>query len=222
MQPGGQTDKKSCDRCGSCCLRGGPALHGSDLHLVQDGHLALGDLITIRKGELAYEPMAERPTTVQAEFLKIGGRPGSWACRFYDEPGRACTIYGHRPLACGLFDCTAPEAILQIVGKDLLTRFDCVEKDAPLAAAARQHERDCPCPDMASVAARFQHPGQRSEVLAGLVPLVNKDIAFRGRATQQFQLSIGEELFWFGRPLFQLLQGLGIQVRETATGLDLA
>jgi hypothetical protein len=38
----------------------------------------------------------------------------------------------------------------------------------------------------------------------------------------QRQLSIGEELFWFGRPLFLLLQPVGIQVQETVSGLQLA
>jgi Fe-S-cluster containining protein len=222
MHPHSNSGKTSCDRCGSCCLQGGPALHGGDLHLIRAGSLAIGDLVTIRKGELAYQPMADTPSLVDAEFLKIGGKPGSWACRFYDEPGRACTIYGNRPLACGLFDCTAPEAVLGITGQDLLTRFSCAEHDEPLVSIAREHEGQYPCPDLAGILSRLQDGGQRKNVLARLTPLVNDELTFRCQVAKQRQLSIGEELFWFGRPLFQLLQPLGIQVQETVSGLHLA
>jgi len=222
MYPDKETSKTSCDRCGSCCLQGGPALHGGDLHLIREGELAISDLVTIRKGELAYQPMADMPSLVESEFLKIAGRPGSWACRFYDESGQACTIYGHRPLACGLFDCTAPEPILRITGQDLLTRFSCVDSDEPLVLIAREHEEKYPCPDLARIVSQLQDGRQRKEVLARLTPLVNDDLTFRRQITQQRQLSIGEELFWFGRPLFQLLQPLGIQVQETVSGLLLS
>jgi len=217
-----QKKKSCCDRCGACCLQGGPALHRQDLPLLQDGFLAVTDLITIRRGEMAYQPAADTPSLVESEFLKVAGLPGSWTCRFYDEPAHSCTIYGHRPVACGLFDCTAPEAILQIVGKDLLTRFDCVDRDDPLAAAARKHEQRCPCPDLSAVAKRL-HKGSRERtcLLAELTPLVNTDLSFRRTIEAQFSLTLAEELFWFGRPLFQLLQPLGVQVRETRSGVEL-
>ena len=217
-----QTKKSCCDRCGACCLQGGPALHREDLALLREGHLSLADLVTIRKGELAYQPLADTPTLVTKEFLKVSGRQGSWTCHFYDEPGRACTIYDHRPVACGLFDCTAPEPILQITGRNLLTRFDCAGKEDPLAQAAREHEQRCPCPDLAELTKRLRVSGERKLLLADLSPLVNADLAFRRAIAQTTQLSLAEELFWFGRPLFQLLLPLGIQVRETTSGLLLS
>ncbi len=216
------TGKSRCDRCGSCCLQGGPALHRQDISLLREGRLKPEDLITIRKGELAYQPLSDSPTLVEKEFLKISGRNGSWTCRFYDEPGRSCSIYSHRPVACGLFDCTAPDAILQIVGKDLLTRFDWGQKDEPLAIAAGEHEENCPCPDLSVVANRLRSPGERVRLLDELVERVNADLSFRRAISEQTTLSLAEELFWFGRPLFQLLLPLGIQVQETATGLRLS
>jgi len=214
--------KKQCDRCGSCCLQGGPALHSGDLDLLRNGHLALSDLVTIRRGELALQPMAESPAPVESEFLKVAGRDGSWACRFYDEPGRACTIYGNRPLACGLFDCTAPEAVLGITGRDLLTRFSCAGHDDPMAAVAIRHDKEFPCPDLARLAARLDESRYREAVLAELTPLVNRELAFRSRIAREFDLSLGLELFWLGRPVFQLLLPLGVQVRPEASGLVLS
>jgi hypothetical protein len=35
-------------------------------------------------------------------------------------------------------------------------------------------------------------------------------------------LSLAEEMFYFGRPLFQLLQVVGIEITETAGGIRLS
>ena len=210
-----QGRKKCCDRCGSCCQQGGPALHLDDLPLLQEGHIVPGDLVTIRQGELAYEPMSSTPVPVVSEFLKVRGRQGAWTCRFYDEEGHSCTIYNRRPVACGLFDCTAPEAILRITGKDLLTRFDYPGADTSLVVLAQKHEQRCPCPDMSMVAAGLCNPDERPRLLEELTPLVNTDLLFRREMAERQRLSLGDELFWFGRPLFQLLVPLGIHIHET-------
>ena len=213
--------KQSCDRCGSCCRQGGPALHGSDISLIREGRLDRHHLVTIRKGELAFAPFSENPAPVAGEFLKLQGKLGSWCCLFYDEQARACTIYANRPMACGLFDCTAPEPILAITGKDLLTRFDCIQPDDPLLPLVRSHDQEFPCPDMESVAVGLNSPADRPSLLANLAPLVNGDLAFRQQLTAQGSLSVAAELFYFGRPLFQLLLPLGVGIRETPMGLQL-
>ena len=51
--------KTSCNRCGSCCKQGGPALHMQDLDLVLSGKLHFEDLITVRRGELALQPLTD-------------------------------------------------------------------------------------------------------------------------------------------------------------------
>ncbi len=214
-------EKQSCDRCGACCLQGGPALHGQDISLIRDGRLACHHLVTIRKGELAYAPFSESPAPVAGEFLKLQGKQGSWCCLFYDEQGMACTIYENRPMACGLFDCTAPEPILAVAGKDLLTRFDCMQSDDPLLPLVRRHEREFPCPDMEMIADGLNSPADRPSLLAYLTPLINGELAFRQQLTARGSISIAVEMFYFGRPLFQLLLPLGVGIRETPTGVQL-
>ncbi len=213
--------KRACDRCGSCCMQGGPALHTQDLDLVRSGMLRREHLVTVRKGELAYQPLAESATPVADEFLKLQGRSGSWTCLFYDEVAKACTIYQSRPVACGLLDCTAPEALLAITGRELLTRFDCIADDDPLLPLVRSHEEACLCPDMAEVEIRVQAAAERSSLLEELTRQVNVDLGFRNQASGVRSLSVAEEVFYFGRPLFQLLLPLGVQVRESSTGLEL-
>ncbi|NOQ45938.1 MAG: YkgJ family cysteine cluster protein [Desulfobulbaceae bacterium] len=197
--------KTSCDRCGSCCLQGGPALHTGDLELIRSGSLALDDLITIRRGEFALRPLSETPESVDCEFIKIQGKSAEWCCKFYDATQKACTIYQKRPLACGLFDCTAPEAVLAIIGKDLLSRFDCVADDDPLLPLMRLHEQECPYPDMKVIADRLQAESERSDTLLELTRLVKLDLGFRTRAVRRHGLSVAREMFYFGRPLFQML-----------------
>jgi Fe-S-cluster containining protein len=214
-----QQEKTSCNRCGNCCRQGGPALHTGDRELVISGQLRLEDLIAVRCGELALRPLEETPRPVTEEFLKLKGQGSDWCCRFYDHDLPGCTIYDHRPLACGLLDCTSPDALLAVAGRDLLTRFDLIADNDPLLPLVRQHEEHCACPDLSGLRDRLQQEGNQE--LSSLTRLVNLDLAVRAKAAREFSLSLDLELFYFGRPLFQLLQPLGIRVTESMQGLVL-
>ena len=217
MTDGNQQRQSSCKRCGSCCKQGGPALHSADLDLVRAGHLHFEDLITVRRGELALQPLADKPETVTEEFLKLKGQGSDWCCRFYDPQAKGCTIYHHRPVACGLLDCSHPDELLAIAGRDLLNRFDLLSEGDPVLDLVKLHEETCPCPPLAEL---LNAPAAEKEAaLEGLSNQVNLDLAVRSRAAREFGLSVDLELFYFGRPLFQLLQPLGFSVAETRGGL---
>lgn len=212
---------EACRRCGSCCQQGGPALHDGDLVLIRSGRLRLDDLVTVNLGELAFQPLAMTATTVVDEFLKIQGRDGTWCCTFYDETAQGCQRYEYRPLACGLLDCTDTGPLLDITGQDLLTRFDCIDQDDPILAVILNHQQHTPCPDIQTISNDFAQIYGRAELVAGLLEDVNLDLAFRSRTASTFHLSVALELFYFGRPLFQLLLPLGIQPVNTSNGLRL-
>ncbi len=213
--------KTACDRCGTCCRQGGPALHTGDRHLIELGVLGFEDLITVRRGELAFQPLADSPTPVAREFIKIQGQGSDWCCKFYDGNARECTIYENRPLACGLLDCTAPDALLAITGKDLLNRFDCIPGNDPLLPLVHLHERECPCPELDKVTDDLRSDDSRAETLQDLTVRTRVDLGIRNRAVHQCGLSVAGELFYFGRPLFQLLIPLGVRISESAQGLVL-
>lgn len=215
------SSQKGCQRCGTCCRQGGPALHGEDLALIRSGRLRLDDLVTVNQGELAFQPLATMATPVIHEFLKLQGRDGTWCCTFYDEAARGCLRYQHRPLACGLLDCTDTGPLLDIAGQDLLTRFDCIDRDDPILAVILNHQQQSPRPDMQTISDDFEQIHARAELLDGLLEDVNLDLAFRSRTAGTFHLSVALELFYFGRPLFQLLLPLGIQAVNTRDGLRL-
>jgi hypothetical protein len=67
------TTPTTCRRCGRCCLQGGPALHRADLPLIGDGGIPLERLITIRRGELADNPVAGGVRATRVELVKIAG-----------------------------------------------------------------------------------------------------------------------------------------------------
>ncbi len=118
-----------CKRCGMCCTKGGPALHSQDLELVHGGQLPIEKLITIRKGELAHNPLTGAVQPVKSELVKIKGTGKDWRCTYFNNAARGCTIYGSRPLSCRTLKCWAPDELLKIVEKDTLSRMDILTDD---------------------------------------------------------------------------------------------
>lgn len=213
--------KSACDCCGTCCRKGGPALHTADLELVQSHLLCFGDLITIRRGEYVLHPVTDEPQPAEKEFLKIQGREGEWCCTFLDSKSSTCTIYTTRPLACRLLRCWDPDELLEITGKELINRFDLVSESNPMFHLMKMHEKSCPVPDIASLQGQLSEIKQRDEALTALTGMVNHDLQIRSGAVRKFQLSVADELFYFGRPIFQLLVPAGISMEESPQGLIL-
>lgn len=206
----------ACRRCGGCCLAGGPALHTADLVLLKKGVIPREHLISVRKGELADNPAAGRVQATTVELVKIAGSGREWSCCYYDEAGKGCRIYGHRPLACEVLKCWDTAAILALVEKDVLSRLDIVGLEEPLRWLIEEHESLCPVPDLERLAVNIKDIDEAER--EALQQLVTRDLAFRDRVVRQLGMSLSLELFAFGRPIFQLLAPLGIQVVMTAAG----
>ena len=208
-----------CNRCGICCTKGGPALHSQDLQLVIGGGIPRNSLITIRKGELAYNPKTATLKPVSCELIKIKGQGGDWRCMFYDESVKGCGIYQHRPFACTVLECWNPKELLELVEKDTLTRFDILKENDPMYSFVVEYERLFPCPDLEEIAGWNKEVFQRQ---AGeLENMVGDDLAFRNRLVRQHGLKLDDELLLFGRPLFQLLQPLGFSIIQGYNGIKL-
>ncbi len=216
------TVTKECNRCGSCCKSGGPALHGKDLPLVNAQKIPFDHLVTVRKGEISVMP-GGYGEIVGAEFIKLGGAKGSWCCRYYHETeGKGgCGIYDFRPLACRTLQCRDTSAILSLIGKDLLNRRSVIPASHPILPEIERHENEFPCDcigELYSELHRNKPPSsaQKKEVERP----VQDELAFRAAIVRQHGLSVGEELFFFGRPLFQLLAPLGVKVFPGRNGRE--
>ena len=201
-----------CIRCGTCCLKGGPALHEQDRNILLEGHIGRERLITIRKGELAFSPLSGKLEPIQKELVKIAGKGGGWSCCFYDTEKASCVIYSHRPLECNLLKCWDTEELLSVIGKGTLARADILGPDDPLVTCIEQHETGCSLERAEALISALLKKKDDPESLAELFALVNEDLAIRSRAIAEFGLSLEAELFVFGRPLFKILNARGFQI----------
>lgn len=200
----------SCARCGTCCMKGGPALHKEDKELLIAGNIKYEQLVTIRKGELAYSPLSGRFDPVKKELVKIAGKGKTWACCLYDEKNSSCTIYSQRPLECRLLQCRDTSGLLKVIGRGTLTRSDIIVKDAPIMKFIAMHEMECSVQAAEDLASVLMDKNSDSRTLAKLTALIHKDLAIRSKAISEFGLSLGLELFYFGRPLFKIAGSRGI------------
>lgn len=208
-----------CRQCGTCCMNGGPALHLEDLHLIQSGKISLGCLITLRKGELVIKPQQRRPQAATCELVKFKGVQQSWQCCFYNGEARSCTIYDFRPFTCRELQCWSPEAVERVVEKNVLSRFDIIGENSPLSSLVAEHEERCACPDFNKIYEVIEK-GERPD-FHSYENLVNEDIRLRNDVLKNHSMSVAEELFYFGRPMFQLFQQLGAVVSEVNGKLSL-
>ncbi len=202
-------NQKECIGCGTCCTSGGPALHSEDLHLVLDGELPLAQLITIRAGELAHNPLTGRLQPVKRELVKISGVGRQWNCCFLDPEQKSCTIYDKRPKACRVLKCWDTKEIEELIENDTIGRLDIVAENDPVRSFLVEHDALYPCPDMIALTT-----DQKREQSDALEDLVNREISYRTQVVENFDFSLGEELFYFGRPLFHLLVSIGAQINE--------
>lgn len=213
--------KTQCDGCGTCCRNGGPPLHGQDLQLINSGVLVFGDLVTVRLGEMVFSPMAALPAPAKTEWIKIQGAGGNWCCRFLNASSNSCTIYSHRPSSCRALKCWDTSEILAMEGRDLLTRSDLIDGNDPLLALVQLQGECCPVPDMEHIAAMLKGKKGRMQLMKDLTILVENDLRIRARAVKECNISLAGELFYFGRPLFQLFLPMEIVTTETTAGIQL-
>lgn len=204
--------KTECDRCGTCCSKGGPALHLEDTELLQNQRLKLDQLITIRQGEPVLQLNSEKPEPAKSETIKIKGKKSEWTCLFFVSEKSECAIYSHRPLECSLLKCWNTEDLENVAGENLLNRHDMIPADDPILTLIKTQEEKCSLENLAQLLARLPNNDTHQQVLAELSYLINTDLAIRSEACDRFDLSLELELFFFGRPLFKILEQFGLKM----------
>ena len=213
-------EQTECNRCGACCREGGPALHSADLELITSGSLPFESLITIRKGELVVSPDAGGLKASQVELIKIKGKKGTWTCTYYDDESKGCSRYDTRPIACATLKCWDTTDILAMMEKDVLSRKDLLKPTSRAAKLVADFEAQCANPDYEFLA---EHKNAFSEeVKTELGDAIKKDLLYRDKVSKEEKLTLDDELFLFGRPLFQLLQPFGAKVFDSPMGIEVA
>ncbi len=183
-------DRSECKRCGTCCKKGGPALHQEDMGILMKGVIGPEDLITFRKGEPAFDPARGKLMELPCEMIKIRGGKGTGCCIFYSAEENSCSIYHDRPLECRLLKCWDSAEVERIFLKDLLARRDLFRQAPSIMSVIEEYERRFPVEDMLGLlgSERFY----RAEEL---------DEMFRQRVSSSFELSDNLLILILGRPL---------------------
>src|SRR4030042_1717471 len=205
--------RNSCIRCGTCCLKNGPTTQHEDKKILLAGHIGYQHLITIRKGELAFNPVRNKVEPVHQELVKVLGKGKDWSCCFYDEEVSSCTIYEHRFLECRLLKCWAPSELITIIGKKTIIRADIINPTDPIMEVIETHERECTCQEIENLISDLPRETDNSKILAKLNEFVRKDLSIRFYAISELGLKKELELFIFGRPFSKILDIRGIPVR---------
>jgi Fe-S-cluster containining protein len=134
---------QGCSRCGTCCRKGGPALHLEDRPLVEQGFIHTRFLYSIRRGEPARDPVRDRLVRVDGDIIKIKGGTDNWACCFLEADANRCRIYERRPLECRELKCWDPARLERIYERGRLSRRDLLAGIDGLWELIEDHERRC-------------------------------------------------------------------------------
>ena len=201
----------ACQRCGTCCRKGGPALHHEDRQLIDNGKIQLKDLFTIRPGELAHDNVQGQVQPVTADVIKIKGIDGSWQCRFLHADYKGCTIYNHRPLECRVLSCRDTGPIRELYARQRLSRRDLLQNVAGLWDLVADHETRCSYARLEQLARAFKR-SQDVETASAIVEMIGYDQHLRQLVAEKM-CTRGQILnFLFGRPLRDTIETLGLKV----------
>ncbi|RLB98792.1 MAG: YkgJ family cysteine cluster protein [Deltaproteobacteria bacterium] len=205
----------ACRRCGTCCRRGGPALHRADKALVVSGRLSPTDLYTIRPGEPVRDDVAGGIlTSADTDIIKIRETPGSRACAFFEPDGNGCTIYPWRPLECRILRCWDTAGIRRCYREDRLGRADLIGHIDGLWDLVAEHDRRCDAGRLVRLARRLRR-GDR-EAGAGWARMVRYDDALREGLAAEGRVPPAMLDFLLGRPARELVRAMGILTRQAS------
>lgn len=199
-----------CRRCGTCCRKGGPALHRADRHLVESGRISPTTLYAIRAGEPARDNVADRIVVLDADIVKIRGTGESPVCVCYD-PARGCTVYADRPLECRVLDCRDTDAVARLYARDRLTRRDLFGSVPGLWDLIAEHQTRCGYDRVRRAIAELEGP-DRERGLARLSEMLQFDRLVRTEPVRTGRVPEGWTDLLFGRPLPRTLRGFGLRV----------
>lgn len=201
-----------CMRCGKCCRKGGPVLHYEDMEILRHHHAEYDHLVTVRRGEMTYNPLSSRIVQAEHEMVKVSGNGDTWACYYYREHDASCMIYDHRFLECRLLKCWEPEEVMRVVGKDTICRSDIINRVDPVLLMIERHEKECPMTDVQQAINEALSGEDSAEARQNLSVFIRKDREIRSYAFSELDMNPAYELFIFGRPLVSIVQDFGLTV----------
>jgi Fe-S-cluster containining protein len=170
------------------------------------GKLPASGLFTLRKGEIALEPIENKKITLEEEIIKIRpDRDRDWACIHLSENGGACDIYETRPVECRLLKCWDTRALLARYQEDRLTRKDLFGAVEGLWGLIEDHEKRCAYARIQTLVAGLENQDLREENTEKLGEIILYDKHIR-EVMKEKKPEMGKlEDLLFGRSLMETL-----------------
>ena len=196
-----------CRRCGTCCCKGGPALHLEDEELVVSGRIPLKELFTIRQGEPAFDNVRGVVSPAPTDIIKIKGAAQTDAtCRFLNQEEVGCTIYDHRPVECRVLTCWDSRAITEMYDRDRLTRDRLLSRLPGLSDLVAEHQERCSYRGIGLLTERIKSAqDENGEAAKALLATVRYDQSLRQVTVERSRLDRELLDFLFGLPLTETL-----------------
>ncbi len=190
-----------CQRCGTCCEKGGPALHEADLGLLE--HIPLSSVVCLRRGEMAFDPRTQSVQPLTSELMKIRGKGRGWECVYFLSQAKSCSIYAHRPLECRSLFCADTASVLEAMAAPALSRKDIVPKESGLWDCIKDHEINFP------VGQALRLAKAENDFVGAICPelddLIRREILFRQVLGDRVQAADEDLWAYLGRPLWLIL-----------------
>jgi Fe-S-cluster containining protein len=202
-----------CNRCMTCCAKGGPALHVIDKPLIESGQLSGRFLFTIREGEPAEDNVKGGLIHTETDIIKIKSKENSDICIYADLNKNSCSIYDQRPIECRVLKCWDTDEIEKLYDKDRLTRKDIIGHIDGLWDLVEEHQEKCSFLKVKQVLAA--NPDKiEGDGLAELLEMVQFDISIRALVIEKTDTDESYLSFLFGIPLQRILNKFGIAFKK--------
>lgn len=201
-----------CTACGTCCRKGGPVLHSEDAALVERQVLPLATLVTLRAGELTFDPVTSRLLPLDAEVIKVAGsgtERAPWQCVFLEGESH-CRIYADRPAQCRSLFCKDTAALEELYKQGRLSRADILglpHVPTGWLDLARAHEEDC---NLIALVPVVHQALTDSAAAEHLLEALRFDTAFRELCLEKAQVPAEVLPCLLGRPLADFLSSFGL------------
>jgi len=208
----------SCDQCGKCCEKGGPAFHLEDRHLIDSGAIATKHLYTVREGEPVYDNVKGQFIYSETDIIKVKWKekPFSnilFACLFFDFKKKACDIYEKRPVECRTLTCKDVTKIKDIYSKERLTRKDLLENVKGLWDIVDDHQKRCSY-NRLKIFIQVLDDGENTDALNGILDIVSYDENLRLALSEKSGVDFQMMDFLFGRPVSKVIEFMGFKVKK--------
>lgn len=197
-----------CRRCGTCCEKGGPALHRRDQALVDDGCIPAKYLFTVRKGEPVHDNVKGNTLFAQTDIIKIKSKKGRTVCVFFNASIHGCEIYDDRPVECRTLKCWDTAAFEALYSKNRLIRRDLLSSVTGMWELILEHEARCSYHKVKSLVASIQKK-KEGNALKDLRYVLNYDKQIRILVISKAQGNADLINFLFGHPLSETINRFG-------------